>query len=92
TFYVDLYTGVYNEMGASAGHGYLNGMMPVVLIGQHTDGTFIAYSGCYVMGFKLDGTAGIVSGKLTKLVDGIPSGTDILTALNIDCTALGLSY
>lgn len=92
TTFVNLYTGTYNEQGASAGHSYLNGLMPVVVVGQHSDGTFVSYAGCYVIGGQTNGQVGIVSGKLNKLATDVPLGADILANLNIDCTSLGLSF
>ena len=92
TVWIDAYPGVYNETGASAGHGYLDGLMPMVLVGQRTDGTIAAYQGCFVMGAFLNGTPGIVSGKFTKFLDDEPTGDQIIAAQNIDCMALNLQY
>lgn len=94
TVFVNLYMGDYVETGASAGHGYLNGLLPAVLVGQHTDGSFVAYYGCYVMGILTNppGAFGIVSGTFLPLVEGAPLGQLILQYLNFDCTTLSLRY
>ncbi len=94
TVFVNLYMGDYVETGASAGHSYLNGLLPAVLVGQHTDGSFVAYYGCYVMGFLTDppGTYGIVSGRFLPLAEDAPLGQLILQYLNFDCTTLNLQY
>jgi len=87
TKFVEVYPGVYNETGAYAGHGYLDGQFPVLLIGEHTDGTFESYIGCYVMG-KMQGIdMGIVSGTFTKVGQGpdVPSLKAILPALKTIC-------
>jgi len=92
TTWIDTYPGDFDATGASAGHGYLSGLLPMVLVGQQTDGSIAAYSGCYVMGAFLNGTAGIVSGSFTKFLDAEPTGDQIVAAQNIDCTALNLKY
>jgi hypothetical protein len=91
TAYVNIYAGEYNETGASAGHSYLNGALPMVLIGQHTDGSVDSYYGCYVMGWLPNGTLGIVSGKFLPFTRGdVPDGRAILRVLQTDCFSLGL--
>ncbi len=92
TTWIDSYPGVYNETGASAGHGYLAGLMPMVLVGQRTDGSIAAYQGCFVTGAFLNGTPGIVSGSFVKFLDDVPTGDQIVAAQNIDCTSLNLKY
>lgn len=94
TVFVNLYMGDYVETGASAGHSYLNGLLPAVLVGQHTDGSFVAYYGCYVMGILTNppGAFGIVSGRFLSLVKDAPLGQLILQYLNFDCTTLNLQY
>src|SRR5579859_3698909 len=54
TKYVDVYLGVYDEQGGYMGHGYVDGEFPVLLVGEHTDGTFMSFIGCYVMGGMQD--------------------------------------
>ncbi len=92
TVYADAYLGTYNETGASAGHGYLNGLMPAVLVGQHTDGSIVAYYGCYVVGGLPNGQLGIVSGAFVHFSNDVPTGQQILQYLNVDCTSLPLQY
>jgi hypothetical protein len=90
TAYIYAYLGPYNFGGASAGHAYLDGFQPAVLVGQHTDGTFYAYYGCYVMGHHPDGTFGIVNGRFFLFANQAPVGADILQHLNVDCTTLNI--
>ena len=90
TSYVNIYFGDYNQLGASAGHSYLDGLLPAVLIGQQTDGTFAAYYGCYVMGRLPNGVLGIVNGKFTLFANDVPTGDTILQYANIDCTQLAI--
>ncbi len=92
TVYADAYLGTYNETGASAGHGYLNGLMPAVLVGQHTDGSIVSYYGCYVVGGLPSGQLGIVSGAFVHFSNDVPTGQQILQYLNLDCTSLPLQY
>ena len=92
TTWIDTYPGVFDATGASAGHGYLSGLMPIVLVGQKIDGSVTGYSGCFVMGAFLNGLPGIVSGRFTQFVDDAPTGDQIVAAQNIDCTSLNLKY
>jgi hypothetical protein len=90
TAYVNVYFGDYNRLGPSAGHSYLDGLLPVVLVGQQIDGTFAAFSGCYVMGYLPNGALGIVNGSFTLFANDVPTGDIILQNVNIDCTQLGI--
>lgn len=91
TAYVNTYFGDYQETGASMGHSYLNGALPMVLIGQQTDGSVESYYGCYVMGWLGNSTLGIVSGKFLAFTRGdVPDGRAILRVLQTDCFSLGL--
>jgi hypothetical protein len=95
TAYVYIYLAPYNGTGGSAGHGYLDGLQPAVLVGQNTDGTVQAYFGCYVLGGFENGSLGIVSGYFQPfpgVVQGTPDGLTILNALKTDCTTLPLQY
>lgn len=83
--------GEYQFLGASAGHGYLDGFQPVVLVAEETNGQITTYSGCYVMGHFLSGGMGIVNGRLQVLTGGVPTATMINSALSVDCTSLGIS-
>ncbi len=92
TVYVTAYYGDYQQTGAYAGHGYLDGLQPAVLVGLHTDGSVAAFYGCYVLGGgAVPGGFGIVSGKFLPLTTGdVPTGDIILRALGVDCVSLGL--
>jgi hypothetical protein len=91
TVYAYAYLGAFNEQGASAGHGYLDGTIPAVLVGQHSDGSVVSYYGCYVLGFLQGGTLGIVSGTFLPIqTPYVLSGKTISNYLNIDCTTLNL--
>ncbi len=90
TYYIDVYTGPYMQTGASAGHSYLNGFLPAVLIGQHTDNTFVTYYGCYVMGYLPDGSLGIVNGRFLQLENNASIWPSFSPYLNIDCTTLNI--
>ncbi len=92
TVYIDVYPGAYNETGASAGHGYLDGVMPLVLVGQRTNGSITAYYGCLVIGGFPDGHLGIVSGKFYTWLNNLPIGASITQLNTIDCTRLNLQY
>ncbi len=93
TVYAFAYLGDYDEEGASMGHSYLDGMIPAVLIGYHTDGSVAAYYGCYVLGSLQNGQLGIVSGTFLPFpAPNIPNGSAILAKLATDCTTLNLSF
>jgi hypothetical protein len=92
TLFIDVYPGSYTETGGSAGHGYLDGVLPAVLVGQHTDGSVVSYYGCYVMGWLDRDKLGIVSGTFLPLTQGdVPGGKAILESLKTDCFSLELS-
>lgn len=90
TYYIDVYTGPYNQTGASAGHSYLDGYLPAVLIGQHTDNTFVTYYGCYVMGYLPNGSLGIVNGRFMLLENNASIWSNFSPYLNMDCTTLNI--
>lgn len=87
TKFINVYPGIYNEQGGSAGHGYLNGEFPVLLISEKTDGLFEGYVGCYVMGGMQDIPFGIVSGYFKQISNAqdIPRLKDNLPALKTIC-------
>jgi hypothetical protein len=92
TLFIGVYPGSYTETGGSAGHGYLDGVLPAVLVGQHSDGSVVSYYGCYVMGWLDQSKLGIVSGTFLPLTQGdVPSGKTILESLKTDCFSLQLS-
>jgi hypothetical protein len=92
TRYIDVYVGDYVYTGAAAGKPYLDGLLPVVLIGENTDGSARAFSGCYVIGrFPESGSYAIVSGRLRALGTGLVDGAAIVNALTLDCTTLDLN-
>src|SRR5258708_40373106 len=70
TKFLDVYPGIYDQEGASAGHGYLDGEFPVLLVGEHTDGTFESYVGCYVIGVMQGIDMGIVRVAFTIIGEG----------------------
>ena len=91
TTFVSLYMGEFNQTGASAGHPYLDGLLPAVLVGQHTDGSVVTYYGCYVVGGQEGlpyGNLGIVSGSFKLLGNDVPNAKTIQQYLGIDCTTL----
>ena len=90
TKFVDVYPGVYDEEGGSAGHGYLDGKFPVMLIGEHTDGTYVSYVGCYIMGGMQGIDFGIVSGAFKQVSNGldVPSLKANLPVLKSICAEL----
>jgi len=90
TLWVNMYLGKYQYGGASAGHPYLDGIMPAVLIGEQTDGTLQVYSGCYVLGGSQTALApiGIVSGTLNLWSTDVPTGAAIDGLLDTPCTNL----
>lgn len=92
TDFVTVYTGSYQRGGAAAGKPYLNGLMPVVLISQHTDGNVESFYGCYVMGAYTMNSLGIVNGRLMPLIDDMPTADLIFDALAVDCAGLGMPF
>jgi len=93
TYHITLYTGTYQFGGATAGRSYLEGFMPVVLVGQEFGGQITSFSGCYALGRFIDGRMGIVNGQLAVLQDGVPLGQTVVDTLaNLDCAALGMSF
>lgn len=93
TLNITVYTGAYQFGGATAGKSYLDGYLPVVLIGHDriTQDEVNSFVGCYVMGRFVDGRMGIVNGNLQLLQEGVPTADTIIDALNVDCTSLGIS-
>ncbi len=90
TRYGYVYFGDYQFMGAAAGKPYLQGMLPMVLVGDRWDGGFRAFYGCWVIGTFTNGALGIVNGRFYQFMSDTPSGTDILSRVNIDCTTLNI--
>lgn len=90
TKHIFVYPGPYMEMGASAGRSYLNGLLPVVLVSQHTDNTFEAYAGCYVMGYFPNGVMGIVNGRFTRFATMAPTAQEIASHIPTDCVSLAI--
>ncbi len=92
TVWIDIYPGAYDESGASAGHSYLDGMMPMVLVGQRNNGTVTAYYGCFVVGAFPTGEFGIVSGRFFAFLNDIPTADQIIAHEPTDCPSLNLRY
>jgi len=92
TLNVTVYTGQYQFGGAAAGKPYLDGFLPVVLIGRDrvVGDEVNSFVGCYAMGRFVDGRMGIINGRLNRLQEGVPTGDAIIDALNIDCASLGI--
>jgi len=90
TAYVYVYPGDYLFMGAAAGKPYLQGVLPLVLVSQQTDGTFRTYNGCYVIGTLPSGGLGVVNGRFYLTSSAEPNASDILSRVNIDCVALNI--
>jgi hypothetical protein len=90
TLTIAAYAGDYQYGGPSAGHAYLDGMLPVVLVSQQSNGTVQAYSGCYVMGRFPGGQMGIVNGELSLFANETPSGSEIVQQLATNCFNLGI--
>jgi hypothetical protein len=88
TEYVTVYAGSNQAVGTTS-YFYT----PMVLVSEHSDGSFDSYSGCYVFGRFNAGNLGIVNGKFTLLLEEVPDSTtifDTLTGLN--CSSLGIRY
>ena len=90
TEHIFVYPGPYIEMGAFAGHSYLNGLLPVVLVSEHTDNTFEAYAGCYVVGFFPNGAIGSVNGRFTQFATTAPTAQEIAAHMPTDCASLAI--
>lgn len=89
TSYITVYAGdaqawnsPFNANANPAANTYLAAYLPVVLLSQHTDKTFEAFSGCYLMGLKADGSIGIVSGKVFFVQDSPMDAETLFTTLN----------
>ncbi len=89
TRYAYVYLGDYQFMGAAAGKPYLQGMLPMVLVGDRWDGSFRAFYGCWVIGTFPNGMF-IVNGRFYQFMSDTPSGADIMSRINIDCTTLNI--
>ena len=60
-----------------------------VLVAQHTDNSFVAYSGCYALGNLPPVEWGIVNGQFTLLAETVPTTLTIMNALGeLDCAQL----
>jgi len=90
TVYINVYPGSYQFLGASAGKPYLDGLLPVVLVSQQTNARFQTWAGCFVMGYKPDGTMGIVNGRLWLSQQDAALWPAITIAQNINCAGLGI--
>jgi hypothetical protein len=91
TRYVTVYAGQFQTIPQNQQRGYLWLYVPIVLVGQHTDGSFVTYSGCYALGYIAENTVGIVNGRFQLLQNDTPNGSIIFNALNtINCATLGM--
>lgn len=89
---INVYTHRYVETGAAAGKGYLNGVLPVVLVDERTTGEMSTYAGCFVIGFHQDGRYGIVNGSFSLIEPRIPPTAQSIEATlrGLDCVSLGI--
>ena len=88
---ITVYNGEYVFGGAAAGRAYLDGIMPVVVVAEDTDGSFSAYAGCFVMGFNArNNSLGIVNARFYTVSNTVPTGNLIADYLQIDCLNLGI--
>lgn len=93
TRYISVYIGDYVFAGAATGHPYLDGFQPVVLVAQMTDDSFIAYSGCYIMGNNQTlRRLGIVNGQFYEITNNVPTGLEILDLFPTDCTVMAIPF
>jgi hypothetical protein len=91
TAYVTAYVGGYQSIPANQQRSYLSLFVPVVLVGQHRDGTYVTYSGCYALGYLSTNMMGIVNGRFQLLMNDVPDAPTIFNALNTqNCAALGM--
>jgi hypothetical protein len=93
TRYVTVYTGYAQAIPENQRHNYLWTYLPAVLVGQHTDGSYVTYSGCYALGYTAQSPngIGIVNGDFQLLQNDVPNATNIFNALNtLNCAALGM--
>jgi hypothetical protein len=91
TEYVTAYAGGFQQIPVHQQRSYLSFFLPVVLVGQHTDGSYVTYSGCYALGYVGVNTLGIVNGRFQLLLNDVPNAATIFNALNTqNCAALGM--
>lgn len=91
TTYVTAYAGAFQQIPTNQQRSYLSFFLPVVLVGQHLDGTYVTYSGCYALGYLSTNTMGIVNGRFQLLMNDVPDAATIFNALNTqNCAALGM--
>lgn len=90
TTYVMVYTAQIQAIPQNQYRTYLYAYLPAILIGEHTDGTFVTYKGCYALGY-LNAGLGIVNGKFTLLQEDVPSADTIFPVMNsLNCANLGM--
>jgi hypothetical protein len=88
TDYVTVYLGTKQALNPP---NALLDYLPAVLVGEHTDGSFVTYSGCYAMGRYSTGGIGIVNGRFSLLKDDTPTSDEIFNALaSVNCASLGM--
>jgi hypothetical protein len=88
TEYVTVYLGASQALNPA---NYRLDYVPAVLVGEHTDGSFVTYSGCYAMGRYNTGGVGIVNGRFSVLKDDAPTAEEVFDALaGLNCANLGM--
>lgn len=91
TVYVTVYAGDAQAIPSFNRRNYHVAYVPAVLVGQHTDGNFVAYSGCYAIGVLDVQSYGIINGRFTLVTESVPTAEIIFNALaGLDCATLGM--
>jgi len=91
TMHVMAYAGDAQVVPAHQQHSYLNAYLPVVLVGQHFDGAFVTFGGCYALGDLTTSAQGIVNGHFQLLSNTVPDTNMIFSTLNnLNCAALNI--
>jgi hypothetical protein len=93
TVNVTVYVGYAQAIPQHQQRSYLWTYLRVVLVGQHSDGSYVTYSGCYALGYTAQSPngIGIVNGRFQLLQNDVPNATSIFNALNtLNCAALGM--
>jgi hypothetical protein len=93
TVSVTVYAGHSQAFPENQRRSYLWTYVPAVLVGQHSDGSYVTYSGCYALGYTAQSPngIGIVNGRFQLLQNDVPNATSIFNALStLNCAALGM--
>lgn len=91
TVTVTVYAGNTQIIPSNQLRDYLYVYIPVVLVAEHFEGDYIAYSGCYALGYLNPSKLGIVNGRFSVLSESVPTTEDIFSVLDdLTCSSLNM--